>query len=193
MAKVKSTTFIRIRAEVIRLVALIPEGKFTTYGSIAVHMNMVARHVATVMRQLTEEESAWLPWHRVVSADARISPNMAPETQERQKARGDDCGCQGLHPRCRPLFSCGGPAAGHPLERDAVAFWHDPNAETGFNGPQGSYASGSRGRGTRGFASRSNTTRKPKSAWARVPRAWWRDSGIISISLPVAQEPPRNA
>ena len=87
MAKVKSTAFIRIRAEVIRLVGLIPEGKFTTYGSIAVHMNVVARHVATVMSRLTEEESARLPWHRVVSADARISPNMDPATQERQKAR----------------------------------------------------------------------------------------------------------
>lgn len=87
MAKAKSTAFIRIRAEVIRLVGLIPEGKFTTYGSIAVHMNVVARHVATVMSRLTEEESARLPWHRVVSADARISPNMDPETQERQKAR----------------------------------------------------------------------------------------------------------
>ncbi|MEN3940304.1 MGMT family protein [Prosthecobacter sp. SYSU 5D2] len=87
MAKAKSTAFIRIRAEVIRLVGLIPEGKFTTYGSIAVHMNVVARHVATVMSRLTEEESARLPWHRVVSADARISPNMALETQEKQKAR----------------------------------------------------------------------------------------------------------
>lgn len=34
-----STAFTRIRAEVIRLVALIPRGRFTTYGSIAVHMN----------------------------------------------------------------------------------------------------------------------------------------------------------
>jgi methylated-DNA-protein-cysteine methyltransferase-like protein len=45
----KSQAFARIRAEVLRLVALIPEGKFTTYGSIAVHMNVVARHVATLL------------------------------------------------------------------------------------------------------------------------------------------------
>ena len=92
MAKPKSAAFTRIRAEVIRLVALIPSGKFTTYGSIAVHMNVIARLVATVMRGLTDEESSALPWHRVVSADARISPNMdaelAAEQRRRPKAEG---------------------------------------------------------------------------------------------------------
>lgn len=85
MPKAKSAAFTRIRAEVIRLVGLIPEGKFTTYGSIAVHMNVVARHVATALARLTPEESASLPWHRVVSADARISPNMDAKLAVRQK------------------------------------------------------------------------------------------------------------
>ncbi len=80
-----SPTYARIRAEVLRLVALIPEGKFTTYGSIAVHMNVVARHVATVLSRLTDEESKALPWHRVVSADARISPNMDAKLAAKQK------------------------------------------------------------------------------------------------------------
>ena len=56
MPKTKSKAFARIRAEVIRLVGLIPPGKFTTYGSIAVHMNVMARHVAFVMSSLTEQE-----------------------------------------------------------------------------------------------------------------------------------------
>lgn len=81
----KSTTFARIRAEVLRLVELIPAGKFTTYGSIAVHMNVIARHVATVLSRLTDEESKALPWHRVVSADARISPNMDAKLAAKQK------------------------------------------------------------------------------------------------------------
>lgn len=81
----KSVAFARIRAEVIRLVALIPEGKFTTYGSIAIHMNVIARHVATVLSRLTPEESATLPWHRVVAANARISPNMPPESSLKQR------------------------------------------------------------------------------------------------------------
>jgi methylated-DNA-protein-cysteine methyltransferase-like protein len=85
MARQPSVAFARIRAEVIRLVRLIPAGKFTTYGSIAVHMNVIARHVATVLSRLTEEEAATVPWHRVVAADARLSPNMSPELQRRQR------------------------------------------------------------------------------------------------------------
>ena len=87
MPKPKSKAFARIRAEVIRLVGLIPPGKFTTYGSIAVHMNVMARHVAFVMSRLTEEESKTLPWHRVVGAEARISPNMPPSSSKLQRKR----------------------------------------------------------------------------------------------------------
>jgi methylated-DNA-protein-cysteine methyltransferase-like protein len=83
----KSTAFPRIRAEVIRLVALIPPGRFSTYGSIATHMNCNPRHVAHVLARLTAEESAALPWHRVVAADARISRSMEPELAARQRSR----------------------------------------------------------------------------------------------------------
>ena len=85
MPRGKSAAFARIRAEVIRLVGLIPAGKFTTYGSIAIHMNVGARHVATVLANLTPEQSATLPWHRVVSADARISPNMPEDSARKQR------------------------------------------------------------------------------------------------------------
>ena len=87
MPKPKSKAFARIRTEVIRLVGLIPTGKFTTYGSIAIHMNVMARHVAFVMSSLTERESAELPWHRVVSADARLSPNMDAALSKVQRRR----------------------------------------------------------------------------------------------------------
>ena len=87
MPKPKSKAFARIRAEVIRLVGLIPPGKFTTYGSIAVHMNVRARHVAFVMSSLTEQEAAELPWHRVVGADARLSPKMDAALSKVQRRR----------------------------------------------------------------------------------------------------------
>ena len=85
MPRGKSKAFANIRAEVLRLVALIPSGKFTTYGSIAIHMNVMARHVAFVLARLTEEESASLPWQRVVSADARLSPNMDTALSRKQR------------------------------------------------------------------------------------------------------------
>ena len=87
MPKPKSIAGTRIRAEVIRLVGLIPEGKFTTYGSIAVHMNVAALHVSSVMSRLTEEESKTLPWHRVVSSDARISQKMEASLSVTQRKR----------------------------------------------------------------------------------------------------------
>ena len=83
----KSRAGARIRAEVIRLVALVPKGKFTTYGSLAVHMNVVALHVASVLSNLTEEESATVPWHRVTASDGRVSPRMPPASARRQRAR----------------------------------------------------------------------------------------------------------
>jgi methylated-DNA-protein-cysteine methyltransferase related protein len=85
MAKPKSRAFSLIREEVIRLVSLIPEGKFTTYGSIAIHMNVMARHVAYVLGRLTPEEAEGLPWHRVVAAEGRISQNMPPKLAANQK------------------------------------------------------------------------------------------------------------
>jgi methylated-DNA-protein-cysteine methyltransferase related protein len=87
MGKQKSKAYERIRAEVLRLVALIPPGKVTTYGSIAVHMNVVALHVGTVLASLTDEESAKLPWHRVVSSDARLSTKMARKLSRVQRKR----------------------------------------------------------------------------------------------------------
>ena len=82
-----SIASIRIRAEVIRLLSMIPPGRFTTYGSIAVHMNVTARHIASVMSRLTDEESKTLPWHRVVGADARISQKMDAGLAALQRAR----------------------------------------------------------------------------------------------------------
>ncbi len=87
MPKAKSKAFTRIRAEVLRIVASIPPGHFTTYGSIAHHMNVVPLHVGSALASLTEEEAAALPWHRVVGSDARLSKMSDPKTRATQRAR----------------------------------------------------------------------------------------------------------
>jgi len=87
MARRPSIAAARIRAEVLRLVALIPPGHFTTYGALAVHMNVAPLFVASVLARLSDEESAALPWHRVVAAGPRISPAMAPELRRGQQRR----------------------------------------------------------------------------------------------------------
>jgi methylated-DNA-protein-cysteine methyltransferase-like protein len=87
MARRPSPAAVRIRAEVLRLVGLIPTGCFTTYGAIAVHMNVAPLFVASVLARLSEAESAALPWHRVVAAGPRISPAMDPALRREQQRR----------------------------------------------------------------------------------------------------------
>lgn len=87
MASKGSSAFARIRAEVIRVVAAIPEGRFATYGSIAGHLNVNPRHVAYFLARLDEDEASTLPWHRVVAAEARISRGMAEDLRAEQQAR----------------------------------------------------------------------------------------------------------
>lgn len=40
-----------------------------------------------MLSRLTEDESATLPWHRIVASDARMSPNMPPAMARKQRAR----------------------------------------------------------------------------------------------------------
>ena len=54
MASKESSAFARIRTEVIRVVSGIPEGSFTTYGSIGGHLNVNPRHVAYFLARLNE-------------------------------------------------------------------------------------------------------------------------------------------
>ncbi|PAW65309.1 MAG: hypothetical protein B9S36_00460 [Verrucomicrobiia bacterium Tous-C2TDCM] len=87
MAPEGSTATAHIRSEVIRLVAEIPKSRFTTYGSIANHLSVNPRHVASFLARLSGEEAAALPWHRVVAAEARISRGMAGDLRVEQQAR----------------------------------------------------------------------------------------------------------
>src|SRR5882757_7174653 len=64
---------LRFKAKVLAVVAAIPEGRVTTYGTIGRSLRITARQVAFVMSRLTEEESESLPWFRVVAAKGVVS------------------------------------------------------------------------------------------------------------------------
>jgi methylated-DNA-protein-cysteine methyltransferase-like protein len=55
------------------VVAGIPKGRVTTYGTIAKHLHASPRQVASVLANLTPEESKRLPWFRVVGANGFVS------------------------------------------------------------------------------------------------------------------------
>jgi methylated-DNA-protein-cysteine methyltransferase-like protein len=64
-----SPFFARIKADVLRIVAAIPQGRVATYAAIGAHLDVMPRHVAYILATLSDIEKATLPWHRVVAAD----------------------------------------------------------------------------------------------------------------------------
>ncbi len=72
---------------VLDIVARIPPGRFTTYGSIARVLQMNPRHVARILATLDEDQSKHLPWHRVMGAEGRLSTNLPEGLHDLQKSR----------------------------------------------------------------------------------------------------------
>jgi methylated-DNA-protein-cysteine methyltransferase-like protein len=77
----------RLKPRVLAVVAAIPEGRVTTYGAIARRLRATARQVASVLSHLRDEESATLPWFRVVAANGVVSTMKLGATGRRQIER----------------------------------------------------------------------------------------------------------
>lgn len=75
------------RERVLRAVAAIPPGRVSTYGRLGERLKLTARQVARVLSGLTPEESASVPWHRVVAAGGRISTVKLDGVGRRQIAK----------------------------------------------------------------------------------------------------------
>jgi len=69
----RSDAAVRIKSRVMAVVAAVPEGRVTTYGTIGKHLHVTARQVAFVLARLTVKESKRLPWFRVVGANGFVS------------------------------------------------------------------------------------------------------------------------
>jgi methylated-DNA-protein-cysteine methyltransferase-like protein len=83
----RSDRLARLRARVCAVVADIPEGQVTTYGTIGKHLKVTARQVAFVLARFTPEESERLPWFRVVGAQGVITTIPLGAVGRRQIAR----------------------------------------------------------------------------------------------------------
>jgi methylated-DNA-protein-cysteine methyltransferase related protein len=77
----------QFRPRVLEVLVAIPEGRVTTYGTIAAHLHVSARQVAFVLATLTVEESGRLPWFRVVAANGVVSSTKLGAVGRRQIAR----------------------------------------------------------------------------------------------------------
>ena len=72
MKNVGSIRNVRIKAQVLQIVASIPYAKLTTFRSIGEHLDVVPRHIAYILTMLTTDEKIDYPWFRVVSDDASL-------------------------------------------------------------------------------------------------------------------------
>ena len=63
----KSPAFTRIKEHVLQIVDAIPQGRISTYLSIGEYLDVMPRHVAYILIQLTPNEKMVYPWYRVVS------------------------------------------------------------------------------------------------------------------------------
>jgi methylated-DNA-protein-cysteine methyltransferase-like protein len=74
------------RARIYSVVALIPEGRVTTYGEIAVMAGIPgqARQVGYALAALTDAHE--LPWHRVINAKGEVSQRVHGADNRRQQA-----------------------------------------------------------------------------------------------------------
>jgi methylated-DNA-protein-cysteine methyltransferase-like protein len=87
----KSPAFIRIRAQVLQVVASIPRGRVCTFQSIGAHLDVMPRHVAYILSQLDDGEKMTLPWHRVVAGDGTLgAPRFAPDGQSQAQRLAEE-------------------------------------------------------------------------------------------------------
>lgn len=67
------------------LLATVPPGRVTTYGDLAVAAGLASPRLAG---RILAEDSADLPWHRVVNAVGRPAPHKRTEQLRRLRAEG---------------------------------------------------------------------------------------------------------
>ncbi len=122
----KSEAFARIKDQVLRIVATIPESKVTTYQSIGEHLAVMPRHVAYILSQLDDSTKLDVPWYRVVSGDGSLGvpkrdPNGDSQAQLLQREGVDVVG-HAVQPSLATFFlPCGDLSHGVPRQERPAA------------------------------------------------------------------------
>ena len=77
----------QLKPRIVAIVADVPKGRVTTYGAIGRFLRINPRLVARALATLTADESARLPWFRVVAAKGVVSSTKARGVGRRQIQR----------------------------------------------------------------------------------------------------------
>ncbi len=62
-----SAAYARVKADVLAIIAKIPEGRLVTHSAIGRHLGVDPRHIVNVMAILDDADRADVPWWRVVA------------------------------------------------------------------------------------------------------------------------------
>ena len=81
-----SPFYARIKADVLKIVAAVPEGRVASFADIGAHLDVPPRHVAYILAMLSDIEKTTLPWHRAVGADGALGVPKAGADGTPQRA-----------------------------------------------------------------------------------------------------------
>lgn len=121
-----------LKSRVLAVLGTIPEGRVTTYGTIAKHLQVTSRQVAFVLASFTIAESRTLPWFRVVAANGVVSSTKRGMVGRRQVAR---LRVEGVAITPRNKIEDFQEIVWFPVERSATENW-ECSPETKLRGPK---------------------------------------------------------
>jgi methylated-DNA-protein-cysteine methyltransferase related protein len=74
-----SPFFARIKGDVLKIMAAVPEGRLVTFQDIGRHLDVMPRHVAYILAQLAGAEQAAIPWFRAVAENGTVANHKTNE------------------------------------------------------------------------------------------------------------------
>jgi methylated-DNA-protein-cysteine methyltransferase-like protein len=82
-----SPFFQRIKRDVLAILAAVPRGRLVTFGDVAAHIDVPARHVGYILATLDPMDAGLVPWYRAVPGDGVVWSSKADSTGLKQRAR----------------------------------------------------------------------------------------------------------
>jgi methylated-DNA-protein-cysteine methyltransferase related protein len=75
-----SPFFARIKADVLQIIAAVPEGRVVSFTDVGQHLDVVPRHIAYILATLEDDQKMILPWYRAVAEGGKLgTPKFAPD------------------------------------------------------------------------------------------------------------------
>lgn len=82
----KSKAFALIKKDILKIVALIPKGRVTSFKTIGNYLSVMPRHVAYILSTLEDEKKTAMPWYRAVGDNGKLGkPKFHPDGRSQRE------------------------------------------------------------------------------------------------------------